>query len=74
MSHHVIEAGDVPGAIIEYARGNHVTVIVMGAATHGLKLQAFKPTIPIKVAMEAPCTVILVKQELPFAQLSEVPA
>ena len=47
-------------------------MIVMGAATHGLKLQAFKPTIPIKVAMEAPCTVILVKQELPFAQLSEV--
>jgi len=74
VSHHVLEAGDVAGAIIEYARGNHVTVIVMGAATHGLKLQAFKPTIPIKVAMEAPCTVILVKQELPFAQLSEVEA
>jgi hypothetical protein len=43
--------------------------MVLGAATHGLKLQPFIPTIPIKVAMEAPCTVILVKQELPFAQL-----
>lgn len=72
VSHHVIEDGDPAGAIIEYARGNNVTVIVMGAATHGLKLQAFKPTIPIKVAMEAPCTVILVKQSLPFEQLAAI--
>jgi hypothetical protein len=27
-------------------------------------------TVPIKVAMDAPCTVILVKQVLPFAQLA----
>jgi hypothetical protein len=26
--------------------------------------------VPIKVAMEAPCTVILVKPNLPFAQLA----
>jgi hypothetical protein len=25
--------------------------------------------VPIKVAMEAPCTVVLVKQQLPFEQL-----
>jgi len=74
ISHHVIEDGDVAGAIIDYARGNQVTVIVLGAATHGLKLQAIKPTIPIKVAMAAPCTVILVKQELPFARLAEAAA
>jgi len=73
VSHHVIESGDVAGAIIDFARGNFVTVIVMGAATHGLKMQSFKRTIPIKVAMAAPCTVILVKQELPFAQLGETP-
>jgi nucleotide-binding universal stress UspA family protein len=68
-SYHVIESGDVAKALINYARGNQVSMIVMGAATHGLKMQTFKPTIPIKVAMEAPCTVILVKQEVPFEQL-----
>jgi hypothetical protein len=41
----------------------------MGAATHGLKTQRFIATVPIKVAMDAPCTVILVKQSLPFEHL-----
>jgi hypothetical protein len=43
----------------------------MGAATHGLRLQQLnvKLTVPIKVAMAAPCTVILVKQDLPFEHL-----
>lgn len=67
---HVLESGDVAQALINYAIGNHVSVIVMGAATHGLKTQRFVATIPIKVAMEAPCTVILVKQALPFEQLA----
>jgi nucleotide-binding universal stress UspA family protein len=48
-----------------------VNVIVMGAATHGLKMQRFIATVPIKVAMDAPCTVILVKQALPFEQLRD---
>jgi hypothetical protein len=43
----------------------------MGAATHGLKMQRFLATVPIKVAMEAPCTVILVKQALPFELLAQ---
>ena len=42
----------------------------MGAATHGLKTQRFIATVPIKVAMDAPCTVILVKSALPFELLS----
>lgn len=67
---HVLEAGDVAQALVDYARGNRVSVIVMGAATHGLKTQRFVATVPIKVAMEAPCTVILVKQALPFEQLA----
>ena len=41
----------------------------MGAATHGLKTQRFVATVPIKVAMDAPCTVVLVKQRLPFEML-----
>ena len=70
-SYHVLESNDVAGALLDYARGNNVSVIVMGAATHGLKTQRFVATIPIKVAMEAPCTVILVKQTLPFELLAE---
>ena len=69
-SFHVLEASDVANAIVRYAEGNHVNMIIMGAATHGLQMQRFVATVPIKVAMEAPCTVILVKQSLPFEQLS----
>jgi eukaryotic-like serine/threonine-protein kinase len=67
----VIESGDVAQALVGYAVGNHVGVIVMGAATHGLLTQRFVATVPIKVAMDAPCTVILVKQALPFERLVE---
>jgi serine/threonine protein kinase len=69
-SYHVLEASDVANAIVRYAEGNHVSMIVMGAATHGLQMQRFVATIPIKVAMDAPCTVILVKQSLPFEHLN----
>lgn len=68
-SYHVLESGDVAQAIVRYAEGNNVTMIVMGAATHGLQMQRFVATVPIKVAMDAPCTVILVKQSLPFEHL-----
>jgi nucleotide-binding universal stress UspA family protein len=71
MSCHVLESGDVAQALIRYAQGNHVTMIIMGAATHGLQMQRLLATVPIKVAMDAPCTVMLVKQSLPFEQLSE---
>jgi len=67
MSCHVLESGDVAEALLRYAEANHVTMILMGAATHGLQMQRFVATVPIKVAMGAPCTVILVKQALPFA-------
>ena len=70
-SYHVLESNDVAGALLDYARGNNVSVIVMGAATHGLKTQRIVATVPIKVAMDAPCTIILVKQTLPFELLAE---
>jgi eukaryotic-like serine/threonine-protein kinase len=71
-SYHVLEASDVAQAILNYASGNHVNIIVMGAATHGVRMQHFLATVPIKVAMDAPCTVMLVKQELPFAMLGDM--
>jgi serine/threonine protein kinase len=70
-SFHVLESGDVAQALLNYATGNQVSLIVMGAATHGMKLQRFASTVPIKVAIDAPCTVILVKQALPFERLIE---
>jgi len=70
-SYHVLESGDVAQALVNYAAGNQVSLIVMGAATHGLKTQRFVATVPIKVAMDAPCTIILVKQTLPFERLVE---
>lgn len=71
VSYHVLEASDVAQALLAYARGNGVSAIVMGAATHGLMTQRLLATVPIKVAMDAPCTVILVKQALPFERLQE---
>ncbi len=67
---HVLESGDVAQALIDFARGNHVTLLVLGAATHGLALQRLVPTVPARVAMAAPCSVMLVKQSLPFERLA----
>jgi len=60
-TYHVLESDDVAGALLSYAEGNEVNLIIMGAATHGLQLQRFIATVPIRVAMHAPCTVMLVK-------------
>jgi nucleotide-binding universal stress UspA family protein len=62
----VLESGDVADALLAYAREHRVSVIVMGAATPGLQIQRFITTVPLQVAMDAPCTVIFVKQTLPF--------
>lgn len=70
-SYHVLEAGDVAQALVRYAASNHVSMMILGAATHGLQMQRFIDTVPIRVARDAPCTVILVKQALPFEQLGQ---
>ncbi len=74
VSFHVLESGDVAQALLRYAEGNNVSLIIMGAATHGLSMQRFVATVPIKVAMHAPCTVVLVKEQMPFQQLAETEA
>lgn len=65
-SFHVIEASDVADALLAYARGNRVDLLIIGAATHGLPLQRVVPTVPARVAMAAPCSVLLVKQATPL--------
>jgi len=74
VSFHVLESGDVAQALLRYAEGNNVSLIIMGSATRGLSMQRFIATVPIKVAMHAPCTVILVKEPMPFQQLAEADA
>jgi nucleotide-binding universal stress UspA family protein len=69
-SFHVIESSNVAQALLRYAEGNKVNLIIMGAATHGLAMQNLIATVPISVAMHAPCTVILVKENLPYEQIT----
>jgi nucleotide-binding universal stress UspA family protein len=68
-SFHLLESSDVADALLQYATVNQVSMIILGAATHGLQMQRWMATVPIKVAMHSPCTVMLVKGELPFAEL-----
>lgn len=70
VSFHVIEAGDVAQALVQYARQNAISLMILGAATHGLRLQRLIATVPLRVAMDAPCSVMLVKQSLPFERLA----
>lgn len=72
LSFHVLEAGDVAQALVRYAQGNNVGLMILGAATHGLQMQRLIATVPMRVARDAPCTVILVKQQLPFDALHQL--
>jgi eukaryotic-like serine/threonine-protein kinase len=74
VSFHVLEGSDVADALVQYARGNNVSLMILGAATHGLKMQRLVATVPIRVAMQAPCSVMLVKQKLPFSELERAAA
>ena len=70
VSFHVLEARDPAEALLDYARANRATLMILGAATHGLKMQRLIATVPVRVAMNAPCSVMLVKQSLPFERLA----
>lgn len=74
LSFHVLEDGDVAAALLRYARLNAVDLMVLGAATHGLALQRVLATVPMKVCMDAPCSVLLVKQTRPYSALEDVAA
>ncbi len=58
-------AGDGAENIISY----EIEHQIMPTLT-GLQMQRLVATVPMKVVMEAPCTVILVKPNLPFEQLA----
>ena len=71
VSYHVLVSDDVAQALVRYAANSQVSMMILGAATHGLQLQRFIATVPMRVARDAPCTVVLVKQALPFEQLAQ---
>jgi eukaryotic-like serine/threonine-protein kinase len=61
VSFHVIESGDAAGALLDYARTNGVDHIVIGAPPPDVPLRGVLGTVSTKVAIEAPCTVTLVR-------------
>lgn len=67
VSFHVLESGDPPGALLEYARANQVDQIVIGAPPPDVPLRGLVQTVATKVALEAPCTVTLVRPAAPAA-------
>ena len=59
VTFHVLEAPDVPDAILDYARKNHVDHIVMRARRSG-GLRRYLGSVSAKVAAEAGCSVTVV--------------
>ncbi len=61
VSFHAIEASDPAAALVDYARANQVDHIVIGGPPPDLPLKGLVGTVSTKVAVEAPCTVTVVR-------------
>ncbi|MBI5067766.1 MAG: universal stress protein [Deltaproteobacteria bacterium] len=61
ISYHVMESGDPAGALLEYARANHVDHVVIGSPPRDVTLGGLLGTVSTKVSAEAPCTVTVVR-------------
>ena len=73
---HVLVAPDVATALVDWARLNRASHIVLGAADPGLSPEACMASVPGRVMQQAPCSVVLVRRPLPFeplAAISEAP-
>lgn len=67
---HVLEGGDVPVRLIEYARASHADHIVIGArGSSGLR--RLLGSVSARVAAEAPCTVTVVRAAHPAGILTQ---
>ncbi|MCA3555658.1 MAG: universal stress protein [Aestuariivirga sp.] len=60
ITYHVLEAVDPAEKILDYARVNNVDHIVMGARANST-MRKILGSVSGKVAMEAPCTVTVVR-------------
>jgi eukaryotic-like serine/threonine-protein kinase len=61
VTHHVIESGDAAGALLDYARRNHVEQVLIGAPPRDVALSGLVGTVAMKVMAHAPCTVTIVR-------------
>jgi nucleotide-binding universal stress UspA family protein len=61
VTFHVVEAERAAEALLDYARANAVDHVVVGAPPPGLPLKGLVGTFATKVALEAPCTVTIVR-------------
>ncbi|GEJ56839.1 bifunctional serine/threonine-protein kinase/universal stress protein [Anaeromyxobacter diazotrophicus] len=61
VSFHVLESADPAAALVDYARVNQVDHVVLGAPPPDLPFKGLLGTIPTRVALEAPCTVSIVR-------------
>ena len=58
----MLESADPAAALLEYARANHVDHVVIGAPPPDVPLRGAAADGATKVALEAPCTVTLVRR------------
>ncbi len=65
LSVHVIEASDKARVLVEYARQNHVSLIVVGAAHYSEPRLGIGRSITMAVAEDAPCSVYIVRTSMP---------
>lgn len=64
VSYHVLEATDVAQALVRHAETHSVGLMILDAAVHGPQHQHLVATVPMRVARDAPCSVLLVKPPL----------
>jgi non-specific serine/threonine protein kinase len=60
ITHQVLEAPDPAGAILDYARANHVDHVVMGARASSA-VRRYLGSVSAQVVAEAPCSVTVVR-------------
>lgn len=64
VSYHVLEAADVAQALVRHAETHSVGLMILDASVHGPQHQHLVATVPMRVARDAPCSVLLVKPPL----------
>lgn len=69
LSLHVLDASSPGGAILDFARNNHVDLIILGAPSEGSRTAAWWRSTASTVAAKAPCSVFLVR--VPEAEEAE---
>ena len=65
LSVHVLEGADTARMLVEYARANHASLIVIGAANYSEPRLGLGRSITTAVSEDAPCSVYIVRSSTP---------